>query len=102
MAVPQVYLTNLEIVKSAMYAPAYRITGTEAGAAGMSNFVGGAFASLVSQSVAVPVDVITQRLMVAGANLGGCSVLFFFWIISAVVLCADWCTGVVCLLQCRG
>eukprot|EP00884_Botryococcus_braunii_P021323 jgi/Botrbrau1/7875/Bobra.9_2s0051.1 len=63
-----VYLTNLEVMKSATYGTAYRIMGTEAGASGVSNFIGGAFGSLVSQFVAVPIDVISQRLMVAGGK----------------------------------
>ena len=41
-------------------------TPNEATSAAAANFVAGATASLVTQSVVVPIDVISQRLMVAG------------------------------------
>ena len=62
----QVYLTTLESTRSATLAFAQRVAPNEATAAGLSNFCAGAFASLVTQSVIVPVDVVSQKLMVAG------------------------------------
>ena len=46
-----------------------QVTGSEAGAAAAANFVAGGTASLVTQSVIVPVDVVSQRLMVAGEHV---------------------------------
>ena len=46
-----------------------QVTGSEAGAAAAANFVAGGTASLVTQSVIVPVDVVSQRLMVAGEHM---------------------------------
>jgi solute carrier family 25 protein 44 len=62
----QVYLTTLEATKSMSLETAARLAPSEAGQAGLSNLFAGAFASLVTQSVIVPIDVVSQRLMVAG------------------------------------
>ena len=51
----QVYLTTLEAVKSAVAERSAAVGTGEAGAAGLANFVAGATASLVTQSVIVPV-----------------------------------------------
>ena len=62
----QIYLTTLESVKTYSMGTTSQVTGSEAGAAAAANFVAGGTASLVTQSVIVPVDVVSQRLMVAG------------------------------------
>ena len=64
----QVYLTTLESTKAwslstaamAQWAP------NEAARAGLANSFAGAVASMVTQTVVVPIDVVSQRLMVAG------------------------------------
>lgn len=60
----QVYLTTLEAMKSVATPFANRISANETQAAGAANFIAGAVASLVTQSIIVPVDVVSQRLMV--------------------------------------
>ena len=60
------YLTTLEATKSMSLETAARLAPSEAGQVGLSNLFAGAFASLVTQSVIVPIDVVSQRLMVAG------------------------------------
>ena len=60
----QVYLTTLEAMKSASSNFAQSISSNETQAAGTANFIAGATASLVTQSIIVPVDVVSQRLMV--------------------------------------
>lgn len=60
----QVYLTTLEAMKSATSGFAQSVSSNEAQAAGTANFIAGAVASLVTQSIIVPVDVVSQRLMV--------------------------------------
>ena len=67
----QVYLTTLEATKSWSLDTAARIAPSEAGQAGLSNLFAGAVASLVTQSVIVPIDVVSQRLMVAGEPASG-------------------------------
>lgn len=62
----QIYLTTLEMTKSWSAKEATRIAPTPSAASAISNFVGGALASLVTQSVVVPIDVVSQRLMIAG------------------------------------
>lgn len=62
----QIYLTTLEATKAWAAEPAASIAPTPSAAAALANFVGGATASLITQSVVVPVDVVSQRLMVAG------------------------------------
>lgn len=66
MVILQVYLTTLEATKSWSLDTAARLAPSEAGQAGLSNLFAGAVASLVTQSVIVPIDVVSQRLMVAG------------------------------------
>ena len=66
IAAVQIYLTTLESVKTYSMGTTSQVTGSEAGAAAAANFVAGGTASLVTQSVIVPVDVVSQRLMVAG------------------------------------
>ena len=58
------YLTTLEAMKSVAAPFAERISANETQAAGTANFIAGASASLVTQSIIVPVDVISQRLMI--------------------------------------
>lgn len=60
----QVYLTTLEAMKSVAAPFAERISSNETQAAGTANFFAGAVASLVTQSIIVPIDVVSQRLMV--------------------------------------
>ena len=64
----QVYLTTLEAMKSVAAPFAERISSNETQAAGTANFFAGAVASLVTQSIIVPVDVVSQRLMVNDRN----------------------------------
>ncbi|BDA44644.1 Solute carrier family 25 member 44 [Coccomyxa sp. Obi] len=68
-----VYLTTLEATKSLSLDTAVRLAPSEAGQAGLSNLFAGAVASLVTQSVIVPIDVVSQRLMVEG-SMGAASV----------------------------
>jgi hypothetical protein len=66
-----VYLTALELTKAAVQRNEALVEAMAPSAlAGASNFVAGGVASLATQLVAVPVDVISQRLMVHGADLG--------------------------------
>lgn len=58
------YLTTLEAMKSVAAPFAQRVAANETQAAGTANFVAGAVASLVTQSILVPIDVVSQRLMV--------------------------------------
>ena len=64
----QVYLTTLESTKSwsLKTAAMARWAPNEAARAGMASSFAGAVASMVTQSVIVPIDVVSQRLMVAG------------------------------------
>ena len=66
----QVYLTTLESTKSwsLKTAAMARWAPNEAARAGMASSLAGAVASMVTQSVIVPIDVVSQRLMVAGAQ----------------------------------
>ncbi|KAL3159869.1 hypothetical protein ABBQ38_010269 [Trebouxia sp. C0009 RCD-2024] len=59
-----VYLTTLEAMKSVVAPFAEQISSSDTQAAGTANFFAGAVASLVTQSIIVPVDVVSQRLMV--------------------------------------
>lgn len=55
---------------------ASRFTSTEAQAAGVANFVAGATASCVTQTIVVPIDVVSQRQMIAeGSQLSASQVL---------------------------
>ncbi len=62
----QVYLTTLEWTKSEVGKSVAGLGLTEPTIAGVSNFFGGALASLATQSVTVPIDVISQKQMVHG------------------------------------
>lgn len=64
----QLYLTTLEMTKTWAAEPASRLAPTPSAASAMANFAGGAIASMVTQSVVVPLDVVSQRLMVAGES----------------------------------
>ncbi|GIL94151.1 hypothetical protein Vretimale_317 [Volvox reticuliferus] len=61
-----VYLTTLEWTKSEVAKLVGDLGVTGPMAAGMANFAGGAVASLATQSVTVPIDVISQKQMVHG------------------------------------
>ncbi|GIL45476.1 hypothetical protein Vafri_2709 [Volvox africanus] len=61
-----VYLTTLEWTKSEVAKLVGDLGLTGPMAAGMANFAGGAVASLATQSVTVPIDVISQKQMVHG------------------------------------
>ncbi|GBF92603.1 mitochondrial carrier protein [Raphidocelis subcapitata] len=66
-----VYLTTLELTKAALQQNEALVESMAPTAlAGASNFAAGGVASLATQVVAVPVDVVSQRLMVHGADLG--------------------------------
>ena len=62
----QVYLTTLEMTKAKVADQAELYSPSAPVASAITNFAGGAIASLVTQSVVVPIDVVSQRLMVAG------------------------------------
>ena len=62
----QMYLSTLEATKAWTYSQAESATPNQATAAAAANFAAGGTASLITQTVIVPVDVISQRLMVAG------------------------------------
>ena len=62
----QMYLSTLEAVKSYTYGQAEAVTPNQTTAAAAANFAAGGTASLITQSIIVPVDVISQRLMVLG------------------------------------
>ena len=65
---PQVYLTTLEMVKAACRRFCERAQLTAAQTATVSNGVGGAVASLATQSVIVPIDVVRHGCR-AGSSL---------------------------------
>lgn len=64
----QVYLTSLEVVKDGVSKVGHQLELTQTATAGLANFAGGAAASLSTQLVAVPIDVISQRQMVHGVD----------------------------------
>ncbi|KXZ44329.1 hypothetical protein GPECTOR_69g422 [Gonium pectorale] len=61
-----VYLTTLEWTKSETAKGVAELGLTGPAAAGVANFAGGAVASLTTQAVTVPIDVISQKQMVHG------------------------------------
>ena len=61
----QIYLTTLEAARSGSSNMASQLCSTEAQAAGLANFVAGATASCVTQTIVVPIDVVSQRQMIA-------------------------------------
>ncbi len=64
------YLGTLELARGAAL-PALEARLPETAAAGAASLVGGAAGSLAGQLVVVPVDVISQRLMLMGGGAGG-------------------------------
>ncbi|KAF5830214.1 mitochondrial carrier domain-containing protein [Dunaliella salina] len=64
-----IYLTSLEITKSAMQRMGKQLQLSDTTTAGVSNFAAGACASLSTQLVTVPIDVVSQRQMVHGADI---------------------------------
>ena len=60
----QIYLGSLEVAKAQVNKHTTGLHLTPTTQASLDNFVGGALASFASQSVVVPIDVISQRLMV--------------------------------------
>ncbi len=60
------YLTALEVTKSTTHKLGESLGMSEPTLAGFSNFLGGACASAATQSIILPVDVVSQRLMVQG------------------------------------
>lgn len=62
----QVYLSVLEGMKGAVMDAGHRWDVAETTLAGAANFAGGACASLATQSVVVPIDVVSQRQMTYG------------------------------------
>ncbi len=66
----QMYLTSLEIVKDGVSKVGHKLELTQTVTAGIANGAGGAVASLSTQLVAVPIDVISQRQMVHGDERG--------------------------------
>lgn len=64
------YMTTLELAKSSAARLGSHLDASPAALAAVSSFVGGAAASLSTQVVIVPVDVVSQRLMVQGQPLG--------------------------------
>eukprot|EP00240_Pyramimonas_obovata_P014578 CAMPEP_0118927730 /NCGR_PEP_ID=MMETSP1169-20130426/5145_1 /TAXON_ID=36882 /ORGANISM="Pyramimonas obovata, Strain CCMP722" /LENGTH=190 /DNA_ID=CAMNT_0006869559 /DNA_START=190 /DNA_END=758 /DNA_ORIENTATION=- len=68
-----IYLGSLEVAKLQVHKHSAGLHLTPTTQASLDNFMGGALASLASQSVVVPIDVVSQRLMVqdAGARQSG-------------------------------
>jgi solute carrier family 25 protein 44 len=67
-----VYLAALESTKSAITASMHHIPSlSQTFVASSASFVAGGVASLAGQMVVVPVDVISQRLMIMGSGAGG-------------------------------
>lgn len=64
-----IYMTTLEVTKSVINKLGHKLELSPTTLAGVSNFGAGACASLATQAVIVPLDVVSQRLMVQGANL---------------------------------
>ena len=65
---PQVYLSTLELSKSVTNSMLHRFDLGDTAAVGAASFVGGAMASLSSQMIVVPIDVVAQRLMIMGGG----------------------------------
>lgn len=82
----QIYLTTLEMTKTWASEPASKLAPTASAASAMSNFAGGAFASLLTQSVVVPIDVVSQRLMVAGDSSQARLLIFGIYLLYEIAL----------------
>lgn len=67
----QIYLSTLEVSKSLSGALIRPLNLSDTAAVGAASFVGGAMASLSSQAVVVPIDVVAQRLMLLGGGPPG-------------------------------
>lgn len=67
----QIYLSALEVSKSLSAALIAPLELSDTAAVGAASFVGGAMASLSSQAVVVPIDVVAQRLMLLGGGPPG-------------------------------
>nr|GMC46994.1 solute carrier family 25 member 44-like [Ipomoea batatas] len=65
------YMGALEITKSSVGTAAVRLGFSEASAAAIANAAAGLNASMAAQVVWTPIDVVSQRLMVQGAENGG-------------------------------
>lgn len=63
-----VYLGSLEVAKDAVLKACRHTDVSDTVAAGLANSAGGAAASLSTQLVTVPIDVVSQRQMVHGAD----------------------------------
>ncbi|MEW5302380.1 MAG: hypothetical protein WDW36_005173 [Sanguina aurantia] len=64
-----VYLSTLEYVKSSVHAVgSEHLSLSQPVLAGASNFIAGAVASLTTQCVTVPIDIVSQRQMVHGSQ----------------------------------
>ncbi|KAI7841269.1 hypothetical protein COHA_005042 [Chlorella ohadii] len=63
-----VYLSTLEMSKSVTNSLLHRFDLGDTAAVGAASFVGGAMASLSSQLIVVPIDVVAQRLMIMGGG----------------------------------
>jgi len=70
LPVAQIYLTSLEVTKSAMSKVGKTLELSDTATAGFANFAAGAGASLSTQIVTCPIDVISQR-QVCGGRQGG-------------------------------
>lgn len=68
---PQIYLSTLEVSKSFSGSLLARFDLPDTAALGAASFVGGAMASLSSQLIVVPIDVVAQRLMLLGGGASG-------------------------------
>ncbi|KAF8071086.1 CPK12 [Scenedesmus sp. PABB004] len=66
-----IYMSSLEMAKAATHRLGEQLDIAPSALAGVSSFVGGAAGSLSTQAVVVPIDVVSQRLMVQGGALGG-------------------------------
>ncbi|KAL4431627.1 hypothetical protein ABPG77_001469 [Micractinium sp. CCAP 211/92] len=66
-----IYLSTLEVSKSLSGALIRPLNLSDTAAVGAASFVGGAMASLSSQAVVVPIDVVAQRLMLLGGGPPG-------------------------------
>ncbi|KAL4458943.1 hypothetical protein ABPG75_013808 [Micractinium tetrahymenae] len=66
-----IYLSALEVSKSISGTLIRPLNLSDTAAIGAASFVGGAMASLSSQAVVVPIDVVAQRLMLLGGGPPG-------------------------------
>ena len=68
MSSTQIYLSAMEVSKAGTGSLLERWQLSDTAAVGAASFVGGAMASLSSQLVVVPIDVVAQRLMLLGGS----------------------------------